>query len=244
MKQQNMLNEGAETNTPMISMNDEFEEKDTAQYIKSYMFLKGYAMGKGLNQTLMALTLAQKFHDGQYRKDGTPYFLHPLKVCSTLVSYGIDDDTTLAAALLHDVLEDCIDQLPMGGEELCSKYNLSTEILEIIQILTKESGLDDNALGVYFKRIEENPKAALIKLSDRLHNSSTLYTFTTAKMRKYIRETDMFLIPMASYCKKYYPAQTRAFAIMKSSIESMNRSMDIMLKRIENLENQLSQNDE
>lgn len=225
----------------MIPMNDVFSEEDMNKYVKSLMFLKGYAMGKGLNQTLMALTLAQKFHDGQYRKDGTPYFLHPLKVCSTLVNYGIDDDVTLAAALLHDVLEDCDDQLPRGGEELCVEYHISPEVIEILQLLTKESGLDDHALNVYFKKIEANPKAALIKLADRLHNSSTLYTFTTVKMRKYIRETNLFLIPMASYCKKYYPEQTRAFAIMKNSIESMNRSMDIMLRKIEELESKLEQ---
>lgn len=77
------------------------------------------------------------------------------------------------------------------------------------------------------------PKAALIKLSDRLHNSSTLYTFTNEKMRKYLRETDMFLIPMASYCKKYYPEFTNAFGILKRNIEALNSSMKIMLEKLD-----------
>lgn len=64
-----------------------------------------------------------------------------------------------------------------------------------------------------------------------------IHTFTFPKMRKYIRETSMFLIPMASYCKKYYPEYANAFGILKSNIESMNHSMDVMLSKIEALEN-------
>ncbi len=219
----------------IIQMNDRFDEDEASVYMKSYMFIKGYAVGKGLNQTLMALSLARRLHDGQYRKDGTPYISHPLKVCTTLISYGVDDDVTLAAALLHDVLEDCQEKLPQEGMELVSQYHLDPEVLEIIRLLTKSPGLNDEQLGRYFKKIEENPKAALIKLSDRLHNSSTLYTFTFPKMRKYIRETSLFLIPMASYGKKYYPEYANAFGILKSNIDSMNRSMDIMLRKIEEL---------
>lgn len=214
---------------------EEFDEKETAQYIKPYMFIKGFAVGKDLKETRMALTLAQRLHDGQHRKDGTPYLSHPLKVCSTLISYGIDDDATLAAALLHDVLEDCADRLPGGGEDLVRVFGLSREVLELIELLTKRSGLDDAQLSAYFQRIQSCPKAALIKLSDRLHNSSTLYTFTIPKMRKYIRETAVFLIPMASYCKRYYPDYANAFSILKTSIDSMNRSMDVMLRKIEAL---------
>lgn len=219
-----------------IQLNDKYDEQESAQYIKSYMFIKGFALGKNLKQTLLALSLAQRLHDGQYRKDGKPYISHPLKVCSTLISYGIEDDVTFAAALLHDVLEDCRDRLTLCGKELVSEYHLDQEVLDIIRVLTKESGLNDRELGMYFRKIEENPKAALIKLSDRLHNSSTLYTFTFPKMRKYIRETSMFLIPMASYCKKYYPEYSNAFSILKSNIESMNHSMDVMLTKIENIE--------
>ncbi len=221
---------------PVIPMNDEFDETEAMQYMKSYMFIKGFAVGKNLRQTMIALSLARQLHDGQYRKDGTPYISHPLKVCTTLISYGIDDDITLAASLLHDVLEDCREKLAMGGKELVSEYHLKKEILDIIRLLTKESGLGVNELNLYFKKIEENPKAALIKLSDRLHNSSTLYTFTFPKMRKYIQETSMFLIPMASYGKKYYPEYANAFGILKSNIDSMNRSMSIMLDKIEGME--------
>ncbi len=214
------------------AMNDEFDDRDTAQYIKSYMFIKGFATGRNLPQVMIALPVARKLHAGQYRKSGEPYITHPLKVCSTLISYGIDDDVTLAAAILHDVLEDCKDQMPGGGEELIKEYGLAPEILEIITTLSKRSGLNDQELGAYFRKIEKNPKAAVIKLADRLHNSGSLYTFSDEKMRKYLRETEMFLIPMGSYCKKYYPQYENAFSILKSSIETLNYSTKMMLDRV------------
>lgn len=54
-------------------------------------------------------------------------------------------------------------------------------------------------------------------------------------MRKYIRETTLFILPMASYCKQYYPQYTNPFSILKNCIESMNRSMDVMLRKIEEI---------
>lgn len=216
----------------MFQMNDDYCEQDTIHYIKPYMFIKGYAMGRGLPQTLLALPVARKLHDGQYRKSGEPYFTHPLKVCSTLISYGIDDDVTLASAILHDVLEDCGDQLPDGGKSLIQENGIAPEVVETISLLSKRSGLDDQELAKYFQKIEKNPRAALIKLADRLHNSGSLYTFTDEKMAKYLRETNLFLIPMASYCKKYYPQYANAFSILKSSITALNSSMAAMLERI------------
>ena len=217
----------------IVPMNDSFDEEESCLYIKSYMFIKGYAIAKDLKQTEVALALARRLHAGQYRKDGAPYIQHPLKVCTTLISYGVEDDATLAGALLHDILEDCQDKLPLNGRELMTEYKISKEVFEIVTILTKESGLDQHELSLYFDRIKSNPKAALIKLSDRLHNSSTLYTYKPERMRKYIQETYTFLLPMASYCKAFYPDYANAFAILKSNIYSLNHSMDIMMSRFE-----------
>lgn len=99
---------------------------DENKYMKSYMFIQGFAVAKNLRQTLIALSVARQFHTGQYRNDGLPYITHPLKVCTTLISYGIDDDITLSAALLHDILEDCSDCLPLKGQELVCEYQLSS----------------------------------------------------------------------------------------------------------------------
>jgi GTP pyrophosphokinase len=217
----------------ILEMDHEFNQEDTNKYISAYMFIKGYAVAKELNQTLIALAVARHFHDGQYRKGGDPYICHPLKVCSTLISCGVDDDIILASALCHDVLEDCQDKLPFGGNELVTEYGLSQEVINVVSLLSKDSGLDDYALSVYFDKIKKDPRALLVKLSDRLHNSATLYSFTLPKMKKYIRETSMFLIPMASYGKRFYPQYTNALSILKNNIYSLNHSMGIMLNMME-----------
>ena len=223
-------------NNEILEMDHVFNEEDTVKYIDSYMFIKGFAVGKELSQTLIALAAARHFHDGQYRKGGDPYICHPLKVCSTLIGLGIHDDITLAAALLHDVIEDCQDKLPYGGNELVTEYGIDPEVIRVVTLLSKESGLGERELSIYFDRIKKDPKALLVKLSDRMHNSSSLYEFTLKKMRVQIDETYKFLIPIASYGKRYYPQYTNALTIMKNTIYSLNHSMDIMLQEIEKVE--------
>ena len=220
-------------NKKNFKMNIGFNKEEEQKYIKSYMFIKGYALAKNLTQTLIALAFARRLHDGQYRKDGMPYIVHPLKVCSTLINYGIDDDIVLAASLLHDVVEDCKERLPLLGKELVIEHGVAQEVLDIVLLLTKESGLSQEELSVYFSKIRDNPKALLIKLSDRLHNSGTLYTFEWQKMRKYVNETTDFIIPIASYGKLYYPEYSNVFSILKSGIHSLNHSMEIMLDKFE-----------
>lgn len=226
-----------------LAMFEEFNPEETVIYNKAYMFIKGFAIAKNykannskgqMHNTLSALALCRMLHSGQKRKDGVPYVMHPLKVCTTLISYGIEDDVILAAALLHDVLEDCQDKLPLSGKELISEYGIDPEVLEIVTLLSKQSGLNDYELSLYFDKIKKNPKALLVKLADRLHNSCTLYTFTPEKMRKYIRETNMFLIPMASYGKAYYPQYTNALSILKSNIYSLNHSMEVICNNYDN----------
>lgn len=235
-----------------LSMNETLNQEDKNVYNNSYMFIKGVAIEANLQQTLIALAVARRMHEGQHRKDGTPYFLHPLKVCSTLYNYGIKDDAVLAAALLHDVLEDCQDKLPLGGKELISEYGISQEVYDIVQLVTKESGLDDYELSLYFDKIRKNPKALLVKLSDRLHNSQTLYAFANsedhnAKLKRYLRETNLFIIPMAQYGKAYYPQYTNALSSLKSHIYSLNHSMEIITNindaYVERLEASIAQKD-
>lgn len=212
-----------------VVINDDFANEDSSRYIKSFMFVKGFAVALDLQQTLIALAIARKMHCGQTRKDGTPYISHPLKVCSTLINYGVKDDVTLAAALLHDVVEDCKDKLPFSGKELITEYGIDPEVYRIILLLSKDSGMNDYELSVYFNEIKKDYRATAVKLADRFHNSQTLYAFRHDKLLKYIRETEMFILPMASYAKYHYPWWTNIFSILKTNIYSLNHSMQIIV---------------
>ena len=101
------------------------EKTSLARWIKEYNFIKGYASMYKMRNTLIALTLALKYHDGQYRDGGEPYIIHPLMVCKSLILLNVEDrlkewypdrdihqirhqcDILYAAAILHDVIEDC-----------------------------------------------------------------------------------------------------------------------------------------
>lgn len=84
---------------------------------KMYTYIKGYAAGLDMTQTLCALAFARKKHRGKMRRSGEPYIVHPLTMARDALSLGIKDDNTIVTILLHDVCEDCgvsIAELPMN----------------------------------------------------------------------------------------------------------------------------------
>lgn len=74
---------------------------------KMYTYIKGFATALHMEQTLKALSYAREKHQGQFRKSGDPYIVHPLTMACDALSMGIKDDNTIATILLHDVCEDC-----------------------------------------------------------------------------------------------------------------------------------------
>lgn len=216
-------------------------------YDKTYLFIKGYATGLELNQTLRALPLARKFHNGQYRKgdiviDGKiyqlPYVLHVLKVCSTLISLHLpltkeDLDILLASALLHDCLEDSSSFFPHGGSELTTKYKLNPEIYNIVKLLSKQPGASEEQLDIYFNNIKRNKFATLIKLADRSHNVEDLYNMKPDKLHKYVIETRTWIYPLATYGKTNYPELSNGFTILKSKIVSLTECTETIVELYE-----------
>ena len=82
-----------------------------------YTYLRGYASGAGMKETLKALAFAREKYSGQLRKSGEPYIVHPLTMACNAVSMGIKEDAVIATIILHDVCEDCgvtIGQLPVS----------------------------------------------------------------------------------------------------------------------------------
>ena len=229
---------------------ESYNTDESFLYDKTYLFIKGYASGLELNQTLKALPLARKFHNGQYRKgeiiiDGKsyrlPYVLHVLKVCSTLISLHLpltqdELDILLASALLHDCLEDAEEKyFPNGGSELITKYHLKSEIFDIVKILSKHSGATEDQLNLYFNNIKKNKFAILIKLADRSHNVEDLYNMKTDKLHKYVTETRTWIYPLASYGKINYPELSNGFTILKAKIVSLTECTETIVELYEDI---------
>ena len=83
-----------------------------------YTFIKEYATLNNYTNTLKALSVASKLHEGQFRKGGAPYIIHPLYITLKIIYSATDDDITCAAALLHDVIEDNDQMNKCNGERL------------------------------------------------------------------------------------------------------------------------------
>ena len=126
-------------------------------------------------------------HKNQKRKQGTPYYLHPVEVSKILEKKGFSKDYQIAG-LFHDLLEDT----DTTFEEILQISNM--EIAEAVRLVTKENGY---IMEEYMKRISENKMAKMVKLADRIHNlSETIYTSRDFQER-YIKETEKWFIYLA-----------------------------------------------
>lgn len=227
---------------------ESFNVEEAFLYDKTYLFIKGYATALKLPQTLRALPLVRKFHNGQYRKgeviiDGQsyrlPYVLHVLKVCSTLISLRLpirtdELDNLLAAALLHDSIEDCEQYFPKGGSELVSEYHFSQKVYEAVKLVSKRSGATEEELNDYFNQIKRNRLAILIKLADRSHNVEDLYVMKPEKLHKYVQETRNWIYPLTTYGKANYPELSDGFTILKAKIVSLTECTETIINIYEN----------
>lgn len=213
-------------------------------FIKPYLFIKGFATRGGYKNTLRALPLARGMHDGQFRKgtvdvDGQkfrlPYFLHSLKVCSTLISLNLplDDeelDLLYACALLHDTYEDCTQSFPNGFAGYSTIYGFPTEVGRIIELVSKHPGMSMDELRAHFKKMADNKLASLIKLADRSHNVEDLYNMKPEKLHKYVNETRECIYPLATEIKMRYPELSNGVTILKSKIVSLTELTETIVE--------------
>jgi len=179
-----------------------------------FAWLKGYAKGSKFENLPSCLYLAEKLHDGQKRKNGEPYLIHPVRATCALASLDIDDDIILSTTILHDAIEDCV-----TAEELELIYKVHIQIVNNIVILSKEDGISEE---VHYKAMEKHPQCILAKLADRCNNISTMVgAFTNEKMISYIEETRKYIIPLAKIGRKSFPQYTDPIYYMKYHLESI-----------------------
>lgn len=196
--------------------------KNTVKQVTEHMYqvLESEAKKKGFIQTEKALPFARDCHEGQFRDmDGgpVPYITHPMMVACHLLALGFSEDDLLAAAVLHDVCEDCgvtVDELPV--EE---------HVRGTVGLLTFFQGNGETraeAKARYFRMISESRDAVLIKLVDRCHNLSTMvYGFCPERMKRYIRETEEYIFPFLDLAERQYPELCDAVFLLRYQMESI-----------------------
>ena len=145
-----------------------------------------------------AIDYAYFKHEGQYRKTGEEYIIHPLSVAIILTTIKADKDTIIAS-LLHDVLEDT----PTSKEELENLFGKT--VANLVDGVTKINSInvstENEYLTNYYKKIivgmSEDVRVIIIKLADRLYNMRTLYAIPVDRQKLKAKETLEILAPIA-----------------------------------------------
>ena len=146
-----------------------------------------------------AYECAKSAHEGQFRRSGEPYIIHPLAVAKILAGLHMDHET-LMAALLHDVIEDT----ETTKEDLAAEFgDAVSELVDGVSKLTQiEFKTKAEAQASNFQKMAlamaKDIRVILVKLADRLHNMRTLGPLHAEKRRRIATETLDIYAPIAN----------------------------------------------
>jgi len=186
------------------------EEDDTKKLIKEFerpeqlyealiASVHKYHPSTDISLIEKAYKIAKEAHEGQARKSGEPYIIHPLRVGIILAELELDKET-IVAGLLHDVVEDTV----MKEEEIAREFG--DEVALLVDGVTKLGQLSYDAdkvevqaenLRKMFLAMAKDIRVILIKLADRLHNMRTLKYMKPEKQKEKARETMDIYAPIA-----------------------------------------------
>lgn len=161
--------------------------------------VKRYHPSADISLIEKAYHIAKEAHDGQVRKSGEDYIIHPLYVAIILAELELDKET-IVAGLLHDVVEDTI----MTHDQIAQEF--SEEIALLVDGVTKLGQLSYAAdkvevqaenLRKMFLAMAKDIRVILIKLADRLHNMRTLKHMSPEKQKEKAKETMDIYAPIA-----------------------------------------------
>ncbi len=146
-----------------------------------------------------AYEVSEKAHEGQKRRSGDPYFLHPTEVALILASHRMDAET-VATGLLHDVVEDTILTLDAVKKEF------GNEIAQMVDGVTKLSKVSFQSKDVRqaesFRKMllamGQDIRVIIVKLADRLHNMRTLEHMPEMRQQAIAQETLEIYAPLAN----------------------------------------------
>ncbi len=147
-----------------------------------------------------AYEFAAKLHEGQFRQSGEPYISHPVAVAEIVAGLGLDTDS-IVAALLHDTIEDCGNEVDLEtirkrfGEDVEMLVDGLTKLVKIPFADKEEEHMEN--LRKMFLAMSKDIRVIFIKLCDRLHNMRTLEAKRDERRRIIALETMQVYAPLA-----------------------------------------------
>ena len=192
-----IINESSRTG--VLATPEDFTEPDKI-YELLLEKIKLYHPSDDFSMIEKAYHIADDAHQGQKRKSGEPYIIHPLCVAIILAELEMDKET-IVAGLLHDVIEDT----EYSKEDISREF--SPEIALLVDGVTKLTQLNLSQdkieiqaenLRKMFLAMAKDIRVIIIKLADRLHNLRTLQYQTAAKQIEKARETMDIYAPIAN----------------------------------------------
>lgn len=200
---------------------------------------------------LAAYNYAEQMHSGQKRASGEPYFTHPCAVAEILIDLGLDTPT-VAAAFLHDVVEDT----PATEEDILKRFG--KEIMTLVDGVTKLDKIhfqtheeeDAENFRKIFVAMANDVRVIIIKLADRLHNMRSLNYLSTERQQRISRETLEIFTPLAGrlgisqikceledLCLKYLDPESYEFLItnIHQKLEERKSFVEFVVEQIKEI---------
>ena len=196
-----------------------------------------------------AIEIATKVHEGQKRKSGDPYIVHPLAVMKILEDWKMDEDTIIAG-VLHDTVEDT----SLTLEDIKKEFGETVAFLVdgVTKLGKAREGMRD--IDTYLPQTKDNLlrllvatgsdiRVLIIKLADRLHNLRTLSALPLEKQRKIAKESLEVFAPLADRLNMgrlrvemsdiaFSYVNPKRYEELKNLIDEKNRSAEKTLKKI------------
>ena len=180
-------------------MKDTEITKDTEISFDSFYKRLKFTDEKVLNRIKEAYLYALEEHKGKKRLTGDDYITHPLHVADILIDLNVDD-TTIVAALLHEVLNNGENATREILEEKFG-YDVALIVDSVSKINKLELTDETESSAIYLRKVlvglAEDPRVLYVKLADRLHNMRTNWAIKPEKQKEKAKETMSVLVPIA-----------------------------------------------
>lgn len=187
------------------------------RHLKRALTLLGY---KDAYRALELMIKEMSVEAGFARHNGKHYYYHLVDVAQLLLNFGIRDEATITAALLHDYVEDVEG---VKHEDIAEQFG--KEVADIVRAVSKEKGLDYKNNPVlmesYLENIFRNSKACLVKTADRVNNFQTLRDASVNHRRKQLENTMEYFIPFFKKCRNTYIEHESFYFQAKTTIEPL-----------------------